>query len=81
MRKIPWEESVSVPFASAVYFIGYQLLPISGPIDGIDFFEIGLFKIRCVPNSGQELLRNDGKRNRKIKGKFIPKDFSNILVI
>ena len=34
-RKIPWEESVSIPFAFALYFIGFPLfvLPCSQQID------------------------------------------------
>ena len=37
-RKIPWEESISVPLAFALYFIGFPLfvLPIAKPLDSID---------------------------------------------
>src|SRR5699024_11553 len=36
-RRIPWEESISVPFAFALYFIGFSLfvLPTSSPLDGL----------------------------------------------
>lgn len=76
-RKIPWEESVSVPFAFAVYFIGYSLfvLPISAPIDGLDYFAIALFIIGSILNSGGEILRNKWKKKPENKGKIYTKGF------
>lgn len=76
-RKIPWEESVSVPFAFAVYFIGFPLfvLPVSAPIDGLDYLAIGLFIIGCILNSGGEILRNKWKRKAENKGKIYTKGF------
>lgn len=76
-RKIPWEESVSVPFAFALYFIGYPLfvLPISKPIDGLDYFAFGLFIIGCVLNSGSEILRNQWKKKPENKGKIYTEGF------
>ncbi len=69
-RKIPWEESVSVPFAFALYFIGFPLfvLPIHIPIDGLDYFAIGLFLVGCIVNSGSEILRNNWKKKPENKG-------------
>lgn len=80
-RKIPWKESVSVPFAFAVYFIGFSLfvLPIYPPINELDYFAIALFIIGCTLNSGGEILRNEWKKNQKIGGKFIRKASLNIL--
>ena len=71
-RKIPWEESVSVPFAFALYFIGFPLfvLPVSIPIDGIDYFALGLFILGCVLNSGSEISRNNWKKNPENKGEI-----------
>lgn len=71
-RKIPWEESISVPIAFAVYFIGFPLfvLPISIPIDGLDYFTIGLFLIGCIINSGSEILRNNWKKQAENNGKI-----------
>lgn len=71
-RKIPWEESVSVPFAFALYFIGYPLfvLPVAQPIDGFDYFAIALFIVGCVLNSGGEILRDQWKMNPENKGKI-----------
>lgn len=71
-RKIPWEESVSVPFAFALYFIGYPLfvLPVTHSIDGIDFLGVGLFAAGCVLNSGSEILREQWKRHPENNGKI-----------
>lgn len=76
-RKMPWEESVSVPFAFALYFIGFPLfvLPISSPINALDYFAIGLFIIGCVLNSGGEILRNKWKNNPENKGKIYTQGF------
>lgn len=71
-RKIPWEESFSVPIAFALYFIGFPLLvlPVSAPLDGFDYFAIGLFILGCVLNTGGEILRDKWKRNPGNKGKI-----------
>ena len=71
-RKIPWEESVSVPFAFALYFIGFTLfvLPTSESIDGLDFLAIVVFIIGCVLNSAGEILRNQWKKKPENKGKI-----------
>lgn len=71
-RKIPWEESVSVPFAFAIYFVGFPLLvlPVSKSIDGLDYFAIALFIVGCVLNSGSEILRNKWKKMPENKGKI-----------
>jgi len=76
-RKIPWQESLSIPFAFAIYFIGFPLfvLPVSAPIDGLDYFAIGLFITGCVLNSGSEILRNEWKKKAENKGKIYTKGF------
>jgi protein-S-isoprenylcysteine O-methyltransferase Ste14 len=76
-RKIPWEESISVPFAFAVYYIGYSLfvLPISQKIDGLDYFGIALFLMGCLLNTGGEVLRNRWKKKTDNKGKIYTKGF------
>lgn len=76
-RKIPWEESVSVPFAFALYFIGYPLfvLPVSAPIGGLDYFAIGLFITGCVLNSGGEILRSRWKIKAGNKEKIYTQGF------
>jgi steroid 5-alpha reductase family enzyme len=71
-RKIPWEESVSVPLAFALYFLGFPLfvLPISILIDGIDYLAIAIFIIGCVLNSSSEILRDKWKKQPENKGKI-----------
>lgn len=71
-RKIPWEESISVPLAFALYFIGFPLfvLPVSKPIDGLDYFAIAIFVVGCVLNSGGEILRDKWKKHPGNKGKI-----------
>ena len=76
-RRIPWMESVSVPFAFAVYFIGFPLfvLPVSASIDVLDYFAIALFVFGCVLNSGGEILRYEWKRKPENNGKIYTKGF------
>lgn len=71
-RKIAWAESISIPIAFALYFIGFPLfvLPVSKPIDGLDYFAIALFIAGCVLNSGGEILRNRWKNKPENKGKI-----------
>lgn len=71
-RSIPWEESISVPFAFALYYIGYTLfvLPVDLPIDALDYFSIALFVTGCILNSGGEILRNRWKQKPENKGKL-----------
>lgn len=70
-RKIPWEESISVPFAFALYYIGFSLLvlPTTTPIGVYDYIAIGLFIVGSVLNSGGEILRDKWKKNPENKGK------------
>lgn len=76
-RAIPWEESLSVPFAFALYFVGFALLalPTSKPIDFIDIFGIILFVVGSVLNTGGEILRNQWKKKPENKGKIYTEGF------
>ena len=76
-RRIPWEESISVPLAFALYYVGYPLfvLSTSKPIDGFDYFAIALFIIGCVFNSGGEILRDQWKKKPENKGKIYTSGF------
>lgn len=71
-RKIPWEESISVPFAFALYFIGFPLfvLPVAKAIDSLDYASVTLFLFGCVLNSGGEILRDRWKKKPENKGKL-----------
>lgn len=71
-RKMPWEESISVTFAFALYYIGFSIfvLPTQNPIDLFDFLAIILFIIGCTLNSLSEIQRNKWKKNPENKGKI-----------
>lgn len=71
-RKIPWDESISIPFAFALYYIGFPLfvLPVSREIGGLDYLAIALFISGCVLNSGGEILRDRWKKKPENKGKI-----------
>lgn len=71
-RKIPWEESISVPLAFALYYIGFSLfvLPASEPLGVIDFLAIALFVFGSMLNTGSEVLRDRWKRKSENKGKL-----------
>lgn len=71
-RAIPWEESFSVPFAFALYFVGFALftLPTSKAIDLVDIFGIIVFVVGSALNTGGEILRNQWKKNPDNKGKI-----------
>jgi protein-S-isoprenylcysteine O-methyltransferase Ste14 len=76
-RKVPWEESISVPFAFAIYFIGYPLfvLPANIPFNWLDYFAIAIFITGCILNSGGEVLRNIWKKKPGNKGKIYTQGF------
>ena len=76
-RAIPWEESFSVPFAFALYFVGFSLfiLPTSMPVDYIDGFGVILFIFGSFLNTGGEILRNKWKKIPENKGKIYTKGF------
>ncbi len=71
-RKIPWEESFSVPMAFALYFIGFPLLVLNRtiPIDWIDYLAIIIFILGSSLNTISELQRHFWKKNPKNKGKI-----------
>jgi protein-S-isoprenylcysteine O-methyltransferase Ste14 len=71
-RRIPWEESISIPFAFALYYIGFSLfvLPTSKPIGILDYGAISLFIIGSILNTGGEILRNKWKKNPANKGRI-----------
>ena len=76
-RKIPWEESISVPFAFALYYIGYTLfvLPESKAINWLDYVAIFIFICGCFINTAAEILRGNWKKNPANKGKIYTQGF------
>ena len=71
-RKIPWEESMSVPFAFALYFVGFALLAYgrASALDWIDFSAIFLFIFGSFLNTASELQRHFWKKRPENKGKL-----------
>ena len=71
-RKIPWEESVSVPMAFALYYVGFALLVYDRdiPIDWIDYVGIFIFIIGSYLNTASELQRHFWKKRIENKGKL-----------
>ncbi len=76
-RAIPWKESFSVPFAFALYFVGFALfvLPTSKRIDVIDVLAVLIFVLGSVLNTGGEILRNEWKKNPDNKGRIYTEGF------
>ena len=63
-RHIPWEETFSIPFAFAIYYIGFSLLGYKSQlsIDFIDIIAFALFLIGSYLNTGAEISR-ERRRN------------------
>ncbi len=68
-RRIPWEEAFSIPFAFAIYYIGFALLgyKYQNGIDLLDIFGIILFIFGSYLNTGSEFSRNKWKKNPENK--------------
>ncbi len=71
-RKIPWEESLSVPLAFSLYYIGFSFLVYNReiPIDWIDYFAILLFIVGSGFNTISEVQRHLWKKHPENKGKL-----------
>jgi protein-S-isoprenylcysteine O-methyltransferase Ste14 len=74
-RKIPWEESISIPIAFALYYIGYALLGYNrvSSIDLLDFLAIIIFLTGSFINTYSELQRHFWKQRDENKGKLYTK--------
>lgn len=71
-RRIPWGESIDVPFAFALYYIGFTLftLPTRHAIDVTDYLAVGLFVLGCGLNTIGETLRDIWKKQQANNGKL-----------
>jgi len=71
-RKIPWAESIDIPFAFALYYLGFSLLalPTHLPLDGIDAIGIALFLFGSGINTTAEVLRDRWKKDPVNRGKL-----------
>lgn len=74
-RKIPWEESLSVPFAFALYYIGFALLVYGrkSSTDEWDYFGILIFLVGSILNTFSELQRHLWKQYPGHKGMLYTK--------
>lgn len=74
-RKIPWEESISVPLAFSLYYIGFSLFVYNREtvFGGMDYFGIILFSIGSMLNTVSELQRHFWKKKNENKGKLFTK--------
>lgn len=64
-RRIPWAESIAVPLAFALYYIGFSflVLPSDIPVGAADLAGILIFISGCWLNTGGELLRARWKKS------------------
>ncbi|MCD6332971.1 MAG: DUF1295 domain-containing protein [Bacteroidales bacterium] len=71
-RKIPWEESFSIPMAFALYYVGFSLLVLQTDhrLDLLDLFGIALFLFGSFLNSYSEIQRHQWKTLTENKGKL-----------
>lgn len=71
-RHMPWEEAFSIPFAFAIYYIGFALLgyKTTHPFDFIDLIALILFITGSYLNTGSELMRDKWKKAPENKGKL-----------
>jgi protein-S-isoprenylcysteine O-methyltransferase Ste14 len=71
-RRIPLQEAISIPFAFALYYLGFACLGYQSdmPMSWIDGAGIVLFVVGSVVNTGSELLRDAWKKNPDHKGKL-----------
>ena len=74
-RKIPWEESISIPFAFALYYIGFAIFVLSTnkQIDYWDYIGIFIFISGSFLNTNSELQRHFWKKKQENKGKLYTK--------
>jgi len=71
-RHMPWQEAFSIPFAFAIYYVGFALLgyKTERPFDFIDAIAGVLFITGSYLNTGSELMRNKWKKAPENKRKL-----------
>lgn len=71
-RRIPWEEAFSIPFAFALYYIGFALLGFrSDAAPGLpEVLAVVLFILGSFLNTGSELARDRWKKHPGNQGKL-----------
>lgn len=71
-RKIPVEEALSVPFAFAIYYLGFAIFGYASdvPIGILDFIGIAVYLVGSYLNTASELQRHIWKKDIDNKGKL-----------
>jgi len=71
-RRIPWEEAFSIPFAFALYLLGFPLLARPRTVDfgALEVVGIVLFLVGSFINTYSEHQRRQFKRRPENKGKL-----------
>ncbi len=74
-RTIPWPETISVPLAFSLYYVGFAILvlPSNAPIGFWDLFAIAIYLLGSWLNTASEKQRNDFKELPENKGKLYTK--------
>ena len=74
-RRIPWSETLAVPGAFAIYYVGFAILclPSREPFGVSDYIGVGLFAIGSWLNTWSEFQRDIFKRKVMNKGKIYTK--------
>ncbi|MBI1353153.1 MAG: DUF1295 domain-containing protein [Acidobacteria bacterium] len=71
-RRMPWSEAATIPFAFALYYVGFAvlILPHADPLGPADDLAIALFALGCFLNTGSELQRHGFKARPENAGKL-----------
>ena len=71
-RRIPFEETISVPFAFALYYIGFAIFGYgsNAPLGIIDYTGIAIFLFGSYLNTFSEYQRHTWKKDPENKGKL-----------
>jgi steroid 5-alpha reductase family enzyme len=71
-RTMPWSEAFTIPFAFALYYLGFAILvlPAQGPFDGLDLAGIVFFGLGAALNTGSEIQRGRFKALPENRGRL-----------
>jgi len=71
-RRIPFEETISIPFAFALYYIGFAIFGYGSDasVGIVDYIGMAVFLFGSYLNSNSELQRFLWKKNQENKGKL-----------
>ncbi len=66
-RQMPWSEAATIPFAFALYYVGFAVLvlPHPNPLSLADYFAVALFAFGCILNTGSEIQRHRFKSRKE----------------